>query len=142
MTLTTIGITALFAILLALAICFSSYRLYRVYLRVMGFLFGFTAVRTWGGKAMDFTNLPVLILALVFGVIQGQLACLLFHLGVAMPSVLLGMFVTSLLVKGFYIHPLLALALVAVCGLAGAVRQLSNLPGDPYLPQPEFKTPT
>ena len=140
--LSTIGITVLFAILFGLAICFSSYRLLRAYLFTMGFLAGFTFVLMWQRTQIDVTNLSLVMLAVVVGMSVGLLACLVFRLGVALPAVLLGIFAAYLLSQSFGIHMLLVFALVTVCAGADSIRQLSSLPGDPYLPRPEFKPPS
>jgi hypothetical protein len=140
--LPTIGITVLFAVLFGLAICFSSYRLFRAYMLTMGFLSGFIFVLMWNRAQMDLTNPPLVMLAVIAGIIVGLVACMLFRLGVALPGALLGIFAAYLLSQSFSIHMLLCFVLVVVCSGAGSIRQLSNLPGDPYLPRPEFKTPS
>lgn len=121
MTLTGNTITALLFILFGLAICFSGYRLFRFYLMAVGFIYTFSAVMSTTTPPMDYTNLPILIVAVVAGIIVALLAWLLYRFGVAIAGALLGYAVASTLIPALGITDTVALIVLVVCVILGLI---------------------
>jgi len=119
MTLTANMITALLFVLLGLAICFSGYRLFRFYLMAIGFIYTFNTIMATTNPPMDYTNLTILIVAVIAGIFIALLTWLLYRFGIAIAGALLGFVVAMALIQGFGLTDIAAIALVIVCIVVG-----------------------
>jgi hypothetical protein len=121
MTLTANTITALLFILFGLAVCFSGYRLFRFYLMAIGFIFAFNTIMQTTTPPMDYTNLPILIIAVIAGIIVALVAWLLYRFGVALAGGALGYSIAYLLIQSFGLTDVVAIILMVICVIIGVI---------------------
>ena len=125
MTLTPNMITALLFILFGLAICFSGYRLFRFYLMAIAFIYTFANIMQTTNPPMDYTNLPILAVAVIVGIVIALIAWMLYRFGIAIAGALLGFAVGSTLIQTIGLTDIAAIALMVICIVIGLVLAFS-----------------
>ncbi len=115
-------IIALITVLVGLGICFAGYRLFRVFLTFFGFILGFTAtfVIATGRSAIDWNNVPVLVVAVIVGIVVALFAWLLYRFGVAIAGFILGASVAYVLIQALGITGIAETLVLLVCVVLGA----------------------